>query len=161
MRERNNIRIKALRRELASLSRLFGNTSETLKSYYAKDIIFFKYRNLVAISSFYEYFCSGRCTCLEGHEGAYNIFENELRQNIIIYKLDEVIERLDKIEENQAMLYAAIKEGNRKADSICKEINETVNKMEQIESNTSVIAYNSDITAQNTECIKWLEFFRN
>lgn len=108
----------------------------TLKQLYALDIIFPKYRNFVAISQIYEYFMSGRCTELEGHEGAYNIYENELRQNIIIIQLNEVLANLEEIKQTQYMIYDAICEAN--------------SRLAQIESNTEAIAYNTSVIAENS-----------
>lgn len=122
-----------------------------------QNIIFPKYRNLAAISSFYEYLESGRCTTLEGHEGAYNLFETEIRLNIIITKLDEIIDRLDQISSNQIMLYNAIKQSNDNSQRVYKKI---LNSLQQTERHAEVIAYNSKITAQNTEFLKWLNFLQ-
>ena len=61
-------------------------TESMLRKLYSKDIVHQKYRNFIAISQIYEYFDTGRCTELEGPNGAYNLFESELRQNIIIIK---------------------------------------------------------------------------
>lgn len=61
---------------------------------------------------FCEYLASGRCYSLEGHEGAYNIYENELRQNTIINQLDGITSKLDSIKSNQYLLYNSITEAN-------------------------------------------------
>lgn len=130
---------------------------ETLNQLYSMDVIFPKYRKLVAVSSFYEYFESGRCATLTGHEGAYNIYENEIRLNHIIQQLDEVIEKLDEIKNNQYMLYDAIKESQRQSNKIVKEIKAIKNQNVDIMQNTGVAAYNSSIIAQNTDVIKWYQ----
>lgn len=109
---------------------------KTLNQLYSLNIIFPKYRNLIAISQIYEYFVSGRCTTLEGHEGAYNIFENELRQNIIILQLNIVINQLEQIKQNQYMVYQAIQNSNQLLASI--------------ERNMSIAAYNTSVIAENT-----------
>lgn len=117
---------------------------KTLKELYDMNIIFPKYRNLVAISQIYEYFMSGRCTQLEGHEGAYNIFESELRQNIIINKLNDVLNQLEQIKQNQYMIYQAIQEANL--------------HLAQIESNTEAIKYNTAVTAENSAiCARYIQ----
>ena len=38
---------------------------------------------------FDEYLQSGRCYTLEGHEGAYNLYEEEKFKEIILTKLDD------------------------------------------------------------------------
>lgn len=146
---------------LCSQTEYYNDTKNLLQMYYDKNIIFPKYRNFVAISSFYEYFCSGRCVQLEGHEGAYNIFENEIRQNTIIAKLDEAIARLEAIERNQYLLYEAIKESNAKTEKIFGQITSVVNNLNRIENNTEVMAYNNEITSRNTEYTKWLTYFKD
>ena len=123
-------------------------TLDTLHKFYAADIIFPKYRNFVAVSMFYEYLCSGRCSALEGHEGAYNIYEQEIRMNLILSKLDEVIAHLDRIEDNQYMLASAIREGNAKADQIYR-------TLQNVESNTAASAYFSEVSAMNTTYMAW------
>ncbi len=97
---------------------------------------------------------------LEGHEGAYNIFENEIRQNIIIQKLDDVVRHLERIENNQFMLYSAIQESNRNTRRLSQELMKTAGSLQQIESNTAITAYNSQVAAKNTEFLKWVEFMR-
>ena len=153
-------KIHTLNQELAVIRALYSKTKNILDKYYQKNIIFPKYRNLLAVSSIYEYLSAGRCTCLEGHEGAYNIFENEVLQNIIISKLDEVILRLERIENNQYMLYSAIQDSNKKTEKLSQEIFRAAETLQGIENNTRITAYNSGITAQNTEFLKWIEFFR-
>lgn len=141
-------------------------TQDVLDKIYSLNIIYPKYRNLCAISSFYEYFQSGRCTTLAGHEGAYNIFENEIRLDRIVQQLDVVIEKLDQIKRNQYMLYNAIKQSQEISNNIIKEIQSTKNELKNIQSqnthiidNTRVTAYNAKITAQNTEFLKWYAIY--
>ena len=136
-----------------STKSVYENTERTLKQYYDRNILFAKYRNLIAVSSIYEYLQSGRCSTLEGYEGAYNIFENELRLNLIVTKLDDIIYRLDSIRDNQYMLYDAINRGNHTSEYLLQ-------SLEKIGDNGAVSAYNSSINAQNTEFLKWVEFLR-
>lgn len=153
-------KIQLLREEQNNIKNFYHKTKEVLNEYYACNIIFPKYRNLIAISSFYEYFASGRCSQLEGHEGAYNIFENEIRQNTIISKLDDVIDKLDTIIDNQYMLYSAIQESNQRTKQLTGVMYQLSDKLSNISQNAEICAYNSEITAQNTTFLKWLEFYR-
>ena len=61
------------------------------------------YRGLSSVAVLYGYIDTGRCTELEGHEGAYNIYEQEKRMGYIIDKLDDISGKLDKM--NGAMMY--------------------------------------------------------
>lgn len=127
---------------------LFSNNisdcQNALEQLYNLDIIFPKYRNFVAISQIYEYYMSGRCTELEGHEGAYNIFENEVRQDIIILQLNNISNQLEQIKQNQYLIYQAITQTNI--------------TLSKIESNTEAIAYNTSVIAANTAiCARYTE----
>ena len=90
--------------------------SEVLDSLYGMGFIYPKYRNWVAVSSFYEYLDSGRCEKLEGASGAYNIYENELRMDRVIDKIDVIISRLDTIASTQYKLYREMKRVNANID---------------------------------------------
>ncbi|MEE1060933.1 MAG: hypothetical protein UH080_03790 [Ruminococcus sp.] len=144
-----------------------SETTEVLQKLYSLDIIYPKYRNLCALSSFYEYFESGRCDTLVGHEGAYNIFENEVRLDRIVVQLDKVIEKLDQIKRNQFMLYEAISESQKISNDILNEIKATNRELKNVQSqneniidNSRVTAYNSKIIAQNSEFLKWYAAYK-
>lgn len=140
--------------QIAILNLKRKEISETLNKLYDINIIYPKYRNFVAVTTFYEYFESGRCNTLQGHEGAYNIYENEIRLNIIITKLDDIIERLDEIRSNQYTIHNAVSEGNRIANNIYQQAIKTSGKLDSINENSALTSYNSMITAKNTEILK-------
>ena len=102
---------------------------------------------------------SGRCTTLEGYEGAYNIYENEIRMNMILTKLDDIINRLDVIAQNQRMLYSEINEGNRISQAIANSLSVTAQKLENIENNMDVVNYNVGMINRNTQYITWLKTY--
>lgn len=82
------------------------------------ELFFLKYQNFVMISSIHEYICSGRCSTLEGHEGAYNILEMELRLDRIEGKLDNIIQKLNQIKDNQYTIYYAIQEAKNQCSAL-------------------------------------------
>lgn len=140
-----------------------NETETTLNQLYAVGWIFPKYRNMVAISTMYEYFATGRCTELTGPDGAYNLYESELRQNLIIGKLDTIISNLDAIRENQYTLYTELVETKRIMFRISFDINKILSATNTIANNTESIAqsarinaYYAKITAQNTEALKYI-----
>ncbi len=156
-REKSDRKIKIIEEEVYILNNKIKEVEGVLEKYYNKNIIYPKYRYFVAIASFYEYLSSRRCDMLEGHEGAYNIFENEMRQNIIISKLDDVIRQLDNIQKNQYMLYAAIKEQNSKICGLVGSMNKCVSTMERVENSNEIIAYNSQVSTDCLEYFKWID----
>lgn len=114
-----------------------------LQKIYAKNIIFPKYRNLVMVCSLYEYICAGRCSELEGHEGAYNILETEIRLDRIISQLDLVVANLEQIKRNQFMLYSAVQESNQRLNQITGAIGDMSASLEGIYSGTSQLNENT------------------
>lgn len=130
--------------------------NQALIIFYHLDVIYPKYRNLVAVTTIYEYLASGRCDTLEGADGAYNLYEMELRQNIIIGQLSSVLDSLEQIKSNQFTLYNEIKEANQK----------TADLLSNVADNTKFSAYANEetakanaIIAQNTEATKYYTAF--
>ena len=120
------------------------STDDLLEQMYTLDIIHPKYRNFMAIAQIYEYLDTGRCDTLEGPNGAYNLHEQELRQNIIIDHLEQVIDKLDTLNQTMNRVCEVINESNRLLTNIS-------NTLSRIEVNTSLIAYNTQCIAYNTE----------
>lgn len=126
------------------------------------------YQGLVPISIIYGYFDTGRCSQLQGHEGAYNLYEDEKMKNMIITKLDVVSQQLGRL--NNAMLYVgqAIEECNNRLSelestsnrmissvnnmnsNISKQISGVSNQMSAIEENTANSAYYAEVGARMT-----------
>lgn len=130
----------------------YRKTKKLLQDYYDLGFIYPKYRSLVPMCTIYEYLESGRCFSLLGHEGAYNLYESELRMNTIIGKLDDIIYRLDEISANQRLLAREIKRSNEQLDRIYGTLND-------IEHNTALTRYYSSVTASNTTYMSWLAAF--
>ena len=114
--------------------------TNTLQKLYDENIIFPKYRNFVAISAINEYIVSGRCASLEGADGSYNLYEMELRQNIIINQLSNILDNLEQIKYNQFSLYMELKKSN-------ETINEILTETRQMKETTKLTAYFANITA--------------
>ena len=141
---------------IGQMEKALRETKKTLTKLYSLDVIFPKYRNLVAICSIYEYFASGRCSELSGANGAYNLFESELRQNIIIGQLDQIIDQLEQIKQNQYMLYSELRETNKMLKEVSLDVNRILDSTKKIKENSYLAAHYSKITAMNTEAIKYI-----
>ena len=149
---------KVLSSEIMSLQKQNKESKQNLTQIYSLNIIFPKYRNFVMLCSIYEYICAGRCTTLEGHEGAYNILEMEIRLDRIITQLDQIVIRLDDIRNNQYMLYSAIQETNKQVTEILKstdyvmeslqnfqgQAEELVAKISSVEKNSMLATYQAE-----------------
>lgn len=113
------------------------------------------------ICSIYEYLCSGRCTALEGYEGAYNILETEIRLDCIITRLDQIVAKLDAIQRNQYMLYSIITETNHQFVHILKSENDMIDILEsfhgqeeELNARISLIQGNSSLKAYQAQSLQ-------
>lgn len=149
--------------EISKLESLIQEGEETLLKLYDKNILHPKYRNMTAVCTILEYFETGRCSSLTGSDGAYNLYESEIRQNLIILKLDEVIEHLDELKATMYRCCTAIERVSKQLNGIqqeLKQLNATASKQllvqqEQVKFASLTTAYTA-ATAANTEAIKYL-----
>ncbi len=142
--------------EIKKLSSPLSQAKEVLEKLYALDYIFPKYRSFVSISSIYEYFASGRCTELTGPNGAYNLYEAELRQNIIIGKLESILSNLEIIKDNQYVLYREMKKANQAISEIAQDVQELVSVADSSRASLDITAKCAEAAQKNTEAIKYL-----
>ena len=149
------------RSERDKLLTTLNETRRVLNELYSNNIIFPKYRNMVAMCSIYEYFVTGRCSELTGADGAYNIYEYEVRQNMIINKLDIIIDELEAIKNNQYMLYEEMRQTNELLRGVQNELASIYNSVSVIESNSYITAQCAQITAKNTEAIKYISLINS
>lgn len=108
------------------------------------------YRGLSTISILYGYFETGRCTQLQGHEGAYNLYEDEKLKGIIISKVNEISYKLDKLNATMSYVGMVMNEINNQvailADESTRISNEISNIQDQIAKTGDRI--NSNISSQ-------------
>lgn len=143
-------------------------TEAALSKYYSLDIIYPKYQNFACVSSILEYFLSGRCHTLTGHEGAYNILEAEMFQRTVITKLDDVIDSLEDIKNNQYMLYDAINDCTRSVNNVSNRIissterlsNKITSANRETNSRLDSIDYVNRINARNVQVLAELEAYK-
>ena len=145
--------IAQVQSDLKVCQRKQAEVQKLIDQYLHTNILYHKYWDIIPICSFYEYIDSGRCSMLEGHEGAYNLYEQERRLDRILDKLDDIIWRLDDIRSNQTTLYNVISRGNQKIDSLCGSIN-------AIEDSMAMTQYYSAVTAANSSYLAWLHRIR-
>lgn len=172
-KKRDNIRIakneQAFNERMSKVAEINGeinkykqelqDINKTLDRVYSLGVVHNKYCSLIPIVTIYEYFEVGRCNSLKGERGAYNIFENELRQNTIISKLDEVISKLDLIQSTQYMLYESIQTANRISSEIADQNERLIHSQQSIASNTATISYNTKVIADNTRASAYVDAF--
>ena len=116
------------------------------------NIIYPKYREFVVLTILAEYLESGRCSELTGPYGAYNLYESELRMNLIINNLEHISEKLEDIKQNQHMTYMVFNDISKKLDSLNASTNERLDRLisaaDEIERNSVISAHNTQRAAQ-------------
>lgn len=111
-----------------------------LKKLYDMNIIHPKYRELLPIAQMYEYLDTGRCSELEGPTGAYNLYESELRQNIIINQLERVIRNLQQLSKSMYYATSALWEHDRILSQVSQQLQSIASSNELIQYSTNSIA---------------------
>ncbi|MBQ7301993.1 MAG: hypothetical protein IJW89_00230 [Clostridia bacterium] len=137
--------------EIETAEKTLASLFKQKNQLYATNIIFGKYHDLAAITSFYEYLLSGRCVTLDGVNGCYNLYESELRANIIINKLDAIGDALEQIKGNQYMLYSQLQQINTELSVLNSTTTAMLNGIkdtaEVFLEHSAVIAHNSAVSA--------------
>lgn len=150
--------ISLLENSITQCKAKYSETQKLLAKYYSLNYIYPKYQGIVPICTIYEYLESGRCDSLAGAAGAYNLYETELRMNIIIGKLDNIINRLDDIAENQRLLASEIRNCHSQLVTLLNSVDSSV---QGIQESAALTEYHSRITSANTDYLVWMDFFRN
>ena len=150
-----------LNQQIQMIDKKRTETQNTLNKLYDLNIIYPKYRSLIPIISFCEYFESGICDQLTGHEGAYNKYEQDVKLNYILTKLDIIISHLEDIKRNQDMLYQAISETNRIVSRVESSNQRMLSSMNVIEQNSALVEYNTRAAAINTRALGEYVIFRD
>lgn len=138
-----------------TLYKQYVATKKTLDDYYALNVIYPSYRSIVPVAMFTQYIQSQRCDKLEGTDGAYNKYEDELRQNIIIAKLDVIIAKLDRIASSQYELQQTLLESNRQILTMCQA------QMQAQERHNRVIEYQNQQAIQTQQAIGQYVMYRD
>ncbi len=160
-----NLQKSALLKDINAMKRRIEETKNNLQKMYGCGIISPDYRNIYAVSSIHGYLQKGRTRSLSfnektGDQGAYNIYEYEMRMNMIITNTQEILNRLDDISRNQYELAEGLRRANSRINSLCSSINthikNTDESLKRIEACQSIIAYNSQRTREELEFITWM-----
>lgn len=155
-----NVQKQQLFQQMKDVQCKISDISETLNQLYSLDIIHPKYRNMMAVIRLLEYFDSGRCTALTGEGGAYNKYEDEIRQDTIISKLDIAINCLYQIRDTQYMLYESLEDCLDELGAITTQNEKLISTNQDISQNSAIAAYNSKIAASNTDALVFIEAFK-
>lgn len=163
--KQENAKKDALAKEIAVLRNCYAQSRNYLDTVYGYDVIDPEYRNIYAVSSFYGYLKKGRTHGLQfdqqsGDQGAYNIYENERRLDLIITNTDEILRRMDQVIHNQHELAVGLENPSRQVKTLCSNVTQQLNTIScsvgAIERCQSIIAYNSECNARNLTFLSWM-----
>lgn len=135
---------------ISTISKNLDTTNSLLDRWYANDTIYPKYRNLPALTSIYEYFMTGRCDELSGPHGAYNMYEDEMRKDTVIFQLNMVIANLEQIKNSQYMLYQQVSSIRRDTQRVVQDVQMIRGYSLVTAQMTSLNAYYAALTASHT-----------
>lgn len=147
-----NTSFESINREIASH---LSETKAILAKLYSRNLIYPKYCTLPALTSIYEYFVTGRCDDLTGPNGAYNMYEDEVRKDTVIAQLNAINENLEKIKQNQYMLYQQVISIRENTDIISNELHQIRGYSFQIAQFTALNAYYSSLNERNTRVLMY------
>lgn len=135
--------ITRLESQQSEIDKQLSQYQRLLKQLYDLNIIYPTYRHMVAVTTILQYFQSGRCNRLTGSSGAYNIYSYEEKQEIIIGKLDKVINMLGDIRAQQSLLYDAILDARDTANRIYAQSERMLASQERLAQNVELANYNA------------------
>lgn len=150
-KKKNESGIVNINNELSIINASIQKTEEILDGYYGLNVIYPKYRNLPAMDFISEYIQSGICHSLKGTDGAYYLYDLKVRHGEIISRLDQIIDKLDQIQQSQYYLYQFIQETNKNTERLISSVDHSIELLSDIRQSNEVIQYNSEISARNSQ----------
>lgn len=134
-----------------------------LNQYYNLNVIKPKYRSLACVATFVEYLENERCYALEGHEGCYNLFEQEQRMGMIIAQLFDISQQLKQVRSNQEELKDAMTWIACETERLTLSVEKNNAHLSNIEQEQRIQSYYAEQNAQDTRFLRnyveWHEFF--
>lgn len=127
-----------------------NNTQEALNTMYNIGLIHPKYRHMVAVASFFDYFDTGICFSFTGPGGAYAVYEEDLKFQRIVTKLDIIISKLDELIQSQRKLAELMRDANNTLHRIEQSNNRMMQSLSEMKENTELIEYNSRCAMQSS-----------
>lgn len=138
-----------------SIAKELREAQSTLSEVYSLDVLPLKYRNFEAVATLYEYLVTGRCTDIKGHGGIYDTYEKDCQSGIIISKLSQIQNSLERIEENQRVLYTEVQKANQTLYVIRQSLSSIESSNRQIMENTAITAVASQQSAAALNWMMW------
>lgn len=140
--------------------KLREEAEDYLELLYSVGIIYEDYRSLIPVSKFRKYIESGLRDRLEGANGAYELYRQEVRDDKFLKKMDdietavmEISEKLDIIEQNQYIQIEAAEEIGSRMDSLSYAASRSVAIGEELLKQSEFNQYNMERAQQQEETL--------
>lgn len=172
--------LRLINKEINQINKEYINVTDTLNMLYSLRLdgrlcLHPKYQGLIPIAIIYGYFDTGRCDKLEGHEGAYNLYEDEKFKQRIKDSIDYLSIKIDNLNDNMIYVGKAVDECNNQlffleengqkmisaVNSMDKSVNNLSAQVESIEKNTANGAYYSKIGSEMAMFSAYYDFLKN
>lgn len=151
---------RVLLQEVETIKERVMPSQKLLDSLYSMNVIYPKYRNFIAVAQLLEYFESGRRDTLGGVNGAYDLYEQERFQNMIIDRLDRISSQLGILQRTQNVLYQEINRTNTLVSGLENEIQNANLTLQGIQNTAAITAYNSMVLARETGARDYINYYR-
>lgn len=151
--KKGKVVLAQIQKDKPKLRQVYDECEQNLKELYDLNIVHPDYRYLEACGMFLQYLETGRTHYLQqrgGDAGAYNLYENDLKFNVIKKQLDQVL-------QNQQILYGVLTEINSSIENLCNSVGRIEQYAWQTAQNTRVSAWCNAATAANTSALKHMQ----
>ncbi len=151
--EKGKLILEQIQKDKPNLKKVYSQCKKSLEKLYALNIVHSDYQYLEACGMFLQYLNTGRTHCLEqrgGDIGAYNLYENDLKYNVIKKQLDQVL-------RNQQLLYGVLIEINNNVENLCSSVEKIEKYSQQTAQNTKISAWCNAVTAANTYALRRMQ----
>lgn len=160
------LKVAAKNEMIDRLNLRINEIKEVLDLLYSDNLIYVKYRNLVAISAFREYIESGRANTLVD---AYDKFEVEYRLDAIQDTLNRIDNKLDlvldKLDNMTYELTNALRDNEKNSERFCQNMVQYMDKIvenqKNQEKNISLIQNDQKCIAENTKVLSYIKNTEN
>ena len=134
----NQRRFDFLTEQKRTVETMLEEAASIRSALFNSNVLYPKYRTLIAEANFLEYLESGRCDSLTGESGAYNLYESEIRAGVINPLLEQLLLSMETIKLSQTVLYNILDDVSVFVDDAMKKLDDTLEEFTTKQSNTQL-----------------------
>ncbi len=163
------VKKKYLEKEIELMTEILKRSYNSRKMLYEQNLLHRDYHDLISVGTIYGYFVKGQTQSLSfdpktGDQGAYNIYENQRRLDMIITNTEEILKKMDTIIQTQYELADGLVRAEKRIGVLCRGVNDFMqsanSKLDRIGECAELTAYNTERAARELEYQSWLTIVR-